>query len=385
MITVNHPTGNQFVRALLAALHEAGELDLFFTTIAAASGRRHYQLPREKIRARPFRETLRLAALRLGLRALTAHETGWASADAVYRDLDGAVARWIAAHPGTGGVYCYEDGALETFRAAKQAGKKTIYELPIAYWETSRRLLIEEAERLPRWEPTLFATRDSEEKLRRKSEELALADRIVCPSGFVLDSLPSAAREKCVLAEFGSPAIRPRQHRNATRLRILFAGALSQRKGLADLFAAMKLVSRPDVELVVMGSPAAPMDFYRAEYDGFIYEPTRPHGGVLDLMSSCDLLALPSIVEGRALVQQEAMSCGLPLIVTANAGGADLIEEGKTGFLVPIRSPEAIAEKIAWFADHRNLLPMMQEASQQKAAQYTWAAYAGKIMKALPR
>jgi len=385
MITLSHPTGNQFVRALLAALHDTDTLDGFFTTIATASGRRHYELPREKIRTRPFRETLRLASQRLGVEVLTAHETGWASADAVYRDLDRAVARWISAHPGPGGVYCYEDGALETFRAAKRTGKSAFYELPIAYWETSRQLLIEEAGRLPEWEPTLFATRDSEEKFQRKSEELALADLVVCPSQFVRDSLPAAVRHKCVVAEFGSPVARVPQRRNGPRLRILFAGTLSQRKGLADLFAAMKLLNRSDVELVVMGSPTAPMDFYRAQYAGFIYEPTRSHDGVLELMATCDVLALPSIVEGRALVQQEAMSCGLPLIVTANAGGGDLIEEGKTGFLVPIRCPAAIAEKIAWFADHRNLLPMMQDAAQKKAGEYTWAAYAEKILEAIRR
>ena len=51
-------------------------------------------------------------------------------------------------------------------------------------------------------------------------------------------------------------------------------------------------------------------------------------------------------------MQQEAMLCGLPIIVTANAGGEDLIDEGKTGYLVPIDSPEILAEKISWFADH---------------------------------
>jgi glycosyltransferase involved in cell wall biosynthesis len=383
MIAVSHPTGNQFVRALLAALHAAGTLEVFFTTVATASGRRHYELPRGKIRTRPFREIIRLAAQRLGADFLTVHGTGWASADSVYRDLDAAVARWIAGCRSGSRVYCYEDGALETFRAAKQAGLGTFYELPIAYWETSRRLLLEEAERLPEWEPTLFATRDPDEKLRRKTEELALADLVVCPSRFVRESLPDAARQKCVVAEFGSPPVRTRPRNAGPRLRVLFAGTLSQRKGLADLFDAMKTLNRSDVELVVMGSPAAPMNFYRRQYDGFVYEPTRPHAGVLDLMSTCDVLALPSIVEGRALVQQEAMSCGLPLLVTENAGGGDLIREGETGFLVPIRSPAAIAEKIAWFADHRNLLPMMQEAARQKAAEYTWAAYAGKILDAV--
>jgi glycosyltransferase involved in cell wall biosynthesis len=97
-------------------------------------------------------------------------------------------------------------------------------------------------------------------------------------------------------------------------------------------------------------------------------------------MQSCDVFVLPSIVEGRALVQQEAMSCGLPLIVTANAGGEDLIDEGKTGFLVPMRSPQKIAEKVTWFADNRHQLDEMSTLARQKAVQITWKDYCQKIL-----
>jgi glycosyltransferase involved in cell wall biosynthesis len=55
-------------------------------------------------------------------------------------------------------------------------------------------------------------------------------------------------------------------------------------------------------------------------------------------MKAHDALVLPSIVEGRALVQQEALSCGLPIIVTPNAGGEDLVEEGFNRAPCPIRS-----------------------------------------------
>ena len=103
---------------------------------------------------------------------------------------------------------------------------------------------------------------------------------------------------------------------------------------------------------------------------------------VMQLMQTCDVLALPSLVEGRALVQQEALACGLPLIVTTNAGGADLVEEGVTGFLVPVRSAEKIAEKIAWFADHRDSLPALRDAARRKAAEYSWDGYADTIIRA---
>jgi len=158
---------------------------------------------------------------------------------------------------------------------------------------------------------------------------------------------------------------------------------MSQRKGLGDLFTAMRKLNRPDVELVVMGSPQTPWDFYRQQFNDFIYEPPRPHAQVLELMRNCDVFCLPSIVEGRALVMQEAMSQGLPIIITPNTGGEDLVDEGITGFLIPVRRPEMIAEKISWFADHRNALPEMSRAAQRKAGQLTWEAYGQTIARAV--
>jgi glycosyltransferase involved in cell wall biosynthesis len=100
-------------------------------------------------------------------------------------------------------------------------------------------------------------------------------------------------------------------------------------------------------------------------------------------MRSCDVFVLPSIVEGRALVQQEAMACGLPIIVTINAGGDDLIAEGETGFLVPIRSPEAIAEKINWCATNRVSIAGMAIAAQRRASELTWSGYGETILAAI--
>ncbi|HEY9779341.1 MAG TPA: glycosyltransferase family 4 protein [Leptolyngbyaceae cyanobacterium] len=405
MFLITHPTGNANVRALLVGALLAGELGYFQTTVAAQTldswvrlipqnfskefQRRGYDIPNSKISIRPLRELVRLLASKSNISFLTAHETGWASVDSVYRDLDRYVAKQLPRvwkkHQ-LSAVYCYEDGAFHTFKAAKQLGLKCFYDLPIAYWKTSQQLLREEAQRWPEWEPTLVGTRDSPAKLERKTEELDLADVVICPSKFVYDSLPTTTRQtkKCIVAEFGSPEIglHTQKSRDLTRspLRVLFAGSMTQRKGLADLFAAMKLLNRADVELVVLGTPLMPMEFYRHQLPNFTYEPTRPYQELLQLMQSCDVFILPSIVEGRALVQQEAMSCGLPLIVTANAGGEDLIEEGKTGFLVPIRSPHKIAEKIAYFADNRHQLNEMSTQARQKAAQMTWNNYSQKIL-----
>jgi len=405
VILLSHPTGNEFVRAALGAFDRARMLGEFWTTLSWNSKSRMNRVtPRrlreilqrrsfpETIRTRtrtvPQREMIRLFAGTVGL--TSKHETGAFSIDAVIRELDRKVAerlRKIESPEMLDSVYAYEDGALETFRAARDRGFKRIYDLPIAYWQTSRRLLGEEAERYPDWEPTLGATRDSDEKLSRKTQELELAQLVVCPSKFVLESLPPEARaqKQCLIAPFGSPDVDLRNDAigRSGRLRVLFAGALTQRKGLADLFAAMRLVSSKQIELVVMGSLLRPLSWYRERFADFVYEQPRPHGEVLRLMQSCDVFILPSIVEGRALVQQEAMACGLPVIATKNAGADDVIVDDEAGFLIPIRSPEAIAEKISWCAANRSLVDGMGIAAKKRAAEFTWRAYGESIVAAV--
>lgn len=406
-LLVVHPTGNQFVRHLLAGAVARDQLALFATSFGFHAGaawhnwlpsrlrqeiqRRTYSLPREKMWSQPWREAVRLAAPTLGLRSLVRHETGWASVDAVYGALDTAVAenleQWAERH-GITTIYGYEDGCAATFEKAKALGLRCTYDLPIAYWQTSQRLLREEAVRRPDWEHTLGGTRDSAAKLARKTRELELADVVVCPSEFVAKSLPKSEGEnqRIVVVPFGSPSVSPPKlpepaaERRGSRLRVLFAGGMSQRKGLADVFEAIRLLDRADVELVVMGSPVAPLEFYMRQCPHFIHEPTRPHAAVLELMRSCDVLVLPSIVEGRALVMQEAMSQGLPIIITPNTGGEDLIDEGITGFLTPIRSPHHLAAKIGWCADHRFEVSAMGERARVKAATYTWDAYVGHVL-----
>ena len=405
-----HPSGNQFFRKLARALHEAGCLEEVGTSIdwrerpwmmtrfwpkglRAELGRRAFS--RELgvgFATAPWRESVRLAAMRLGWKALYHPPAKAFSVERVYAAFDQRMASRLRARTG-GVVYAYEDSALACFQAARKLGLKTAYDLPIAYCRLSQRLIREESERLPAWAPTLEL--DAERKLQNKEAEIALADMVICPSRFVVESLPTSIRQRArvVLAPFGSPEVRPALSPPSSvlsngvapgrKLRVLFAGSMGQRKGLGDLFAAMKLLQRSDVELVVMGLTMAPMEFYRREYPNFVYEPGRPHAQVLELMRSCDVFCLPSIVEGRALVIQEAMSQGLPVIITPNTGADDVIAEGLNGFVVPIRSPEKIAGKLAWFADNRAGIPAMGEAARLAAAKVTWKVYGETIIENL--
>ncbi|MCE7066134.1 glycosyltransferase family 4 protein [Dyadobacter sp. CY326] len=407
-IILSHPTGNANVRAVLSGLAENNMLHEFYTTIATFPGdmwsklgasrsvadlkRREYESAlAHKTRVWPAREVARLFATKARLNRLVRHEQGSFCTDSVYKSLDKRVASRLPYFPNkqVNAVYAYEDCALETFKTAKKLGITCVYDLPIAYWQTMRELMSQEAERLPKWKKTMRAEiSDSNEKLDRKTRELELADIVMTPGKFVADSLPETAKEKkIVIVPFGSPlpgpAVSNKSADHNRPLRVLFAGSLGQRKGLGDLFEAIKLLHTDQIELVVLGSLLDDLSFYQKQLPGFTYEPTRPHAQVLKLMASCDVFCLPSIIEGRALVMQEAMSQGLPLIITPNTGGEDLIIEGETGFLVPIKAPQIIAEKLHWFLENRQAIPWMSQQARQHAATYSWRKYANTIASEL--
>lgn len=400
-IIISHPTGNQNVKYISQELLRAGILDKYVTCISLGESSFGGKLLKEfgnrsindklylKTINNPFREIGRQFFNKIGIPYFTRREEGYFSIDQVYREHDRFTSNCLD-HQFA--AYAYEDGALETFQRAKRLGIKTIYDLPIAYWEYGHFLLKEEANRLPDWAGTLGGgILDTTKKLQRKTKELELADVVVVPSKFVYDSLPPWVKEKeIILSPFGSPeksvsdgVILERKKRINKPLRVLFAGSMGQRKGLGDLFEAIKQVNNQQIELVVLGSLLESISFYKEKCPNFIHEKVRPHYKVLELMQTCDVFCLPSIVEGRALVLQEAMSQGLPLIITPNTGGEDLVIEGETGFLVPIRKPEIIADKLNWCLTNRERLIKMGVNAKNHSINYTWKKYGETIVSKL--
>lgn len=401
MILLSHPTGNQNVRHAALAFARAGMLAEFWTCIQwDESGLLDRLLPagirrelrrrsfpqelQEFIRTSPWRELARQLAGRLGGAGLSGKGTGAFSVDAVYRALDRRVARRLASCRDVTAVYGYDDGALETFRAAKAAGVATIYEHPIIHWRMVRRIQEEEAVLHPAWIPTLGALRDSAEKFDRKDEELALADQIVVASTFSADSLSLAPRLKAKIhvVPYGAPPATKSSNADPVggRLRVLFVGGLSQAKGLGYLLKAAERLGH-HIELTLAGKRLSAAIPEQAALDRHRWIPWLPHDELLAEMSRQDVLVLPSLHEGFGLVILEAMSQGLTVITTAHTGGPDVIQDGREGFIVPIRSVDAIVEKLELLAGDRAMLTGMKEAAQKKAALLTWEGYRSRLVE----
>jgi glycosyltransferase involved in cell wall biosynthesis len=60
------------------------------------------------------------------------------------------------------------------------------------------------------------------------------------------------------------------------------------------------------------------------------------------------------------------MACGIPVIATTNTGAEDLFTDGVEGFIVPIRSSEAIRDKLQWMMDNKDLRDQMAAAATER-------------------
>jgi glycosyltransferase involved in cell wall biosynthesis len=98
------------------------------------------------------------------------------------------------------------------------------------------------------------------------------------------------------------------------------------------------------------------------------------------------VFVLPTVEDGFAMVLVQAMAAGLPVIATVNSGGPDLIEEGKQGFLVPIRDVDALKEKLLYLYEHPEERAEMGRAAAARVAQgFTWHDYGDGVIAAYER
>lgn len=400
MILLAHPTGNANVRHAALALRRGGLLGEFWTClnyrenpwlrrIIPAALRRQLQRRtnpsevQDYIRTMPVPEALRLLAPRVGLSRLTRHESGPLSVDAIYRSLGRCVARRLE-QGNFSAVYAYEDGAEPAFRVAARLGRLALYDLPIGYWRAGHAILREEAALQPAWASTLTANRDSTAKTDRKDAELALADAVFVASTFTRRTLESAPRFQApvVIVPYGAPpppSVLP--HRPPSRLlRVLFVGGLGQRKGLSYLFDACRRLDGA-VHLTVIGArPAVDCAALDRELASVRWISGAPHRQILAEMAGHDVFVFPSLFEGFGLVLLEAMAMGLPIITTPHTAGPDLIENGREGFIVPIRNAEAIAEKLELLHADPALREEMGRQARARAMELSWENYEAKLV-----
>ncbi len=409
-LIISHNQGNANVRASAIGFEQAHLLAKFYTSIACFPGsmldsigsipflseirrRRFDQRLKPYTDASPALELSRLFSLRAGLTNLTKQETGIFSIESAMRSLDKKVASNLSRDKRSGAtaVYAYEDGALLSFRQAHNLGLKCFYDLPIGYWRSAQILLNKEKDRWPEWVSTMIGFKDSEAKLAMKDEEINLADRIFVASNFTATTLrdfPGKLPPVEVIPYGFPPVGKIRTYSydgNSRPLKLLFVGGLSQRKGIADLFAAVEAIGSR-VELTVVGKKVTndcpALNSALAKHK---YIPGLPHHEILNLMRESDLLIFPSLFEGFGLVITEAMSQGTPVITTNRTAGPDLITNGENGWLIEAGSTQALQCAIEEVLHHPGLIKEAGRQAYETASRRPWEVYGNELAAAIKK
>lgn len=139
-------------------------------------------------------------------------------------------------------------------------------------------------------------------------------------------------------------------------LRVLSLGRFHWIKGYPYAIEAIRLLIERGIDvqytIVAQGKPPGEILFQISDRDLESHVKILggvPYSHVIALMKDSHLLLLSSVEEGLANVVVEAMALGLPVISTECGGMGEIVIQGETGWLVPARNPEAMADELEKF------------------------------------
>jgi alpha-maltose-1-phosphate synthase len=223
-----------------------------------------------------------------------------------------------------------------------------------------------------------------------EESEYAAADCVTVPSNFAMRSFVDAGvvQSKLKRVPYGVDLSRfePTGRPDPERFDILFIGAMNLRKGLPYLMDAYRKLVHPRKSLTFVGSTSVEL-ISHLKKRGAWEDDTRvvgpmPQTELKKIISKSHVMVLPSIEDGFGMVLAQAMACGCPVIGSRNTGTEDILsEDGREGFLVPIRDGDAIARRLQQMADDPGLQAHMSEAAVARVQQLGgWRDYGNRAM-----
>jgi glycosyltransferase involved in cell wall biosynthesis len=282
--------------------------------------------------------------------------------------------------------------AFEAFHKIKNEGLKNkclLFQLH-PHPTSIRKIFEEEVRLVPVAKESILGELEMNEDkhvLDRLIKESILADHCVVASSFTKETLVenSIPDNKITVVPYGvdSSKFPQKQVYNSVNgsLNIIFVGQMIQRKGLYYLLEAIKKLNSPNVNLTIVGRGSIDYNLLKnySSASNIHIKINLSHAELVNEFHKNDVLIFPSLVEGFGQVILEAMSSGLPVICTPNTAGRDLFLTGDEGIIVPIRSIDALAEKIEWCLLNKETLADMGRAAAKTSGKFTWEIFRKKI------
>ncbi len=351
--------------------------------------RRHDpSIPADRVRTSPWVDAAQAVESRLGGSSARRAIAQWRT-----RHFDRTVARALAEER-PGSLFVFSDvGSEFSLPTCRRLSSRSVLSMVHGDVREEQRLLEIEAERSPDFFPLYLGEGGSDPDMlawlhERRLRELELADHVLVPSEHIAATLiehglpaskvtvvPYAADIRRFRPDPAKPAA------SASSCTFLFAGGISQRKGIKYLLEAWRQVRRPGWRLQLLGAlppELGPLEAYRDEVEwlgrvGHAEMPAR--------LAAADVFVFPSLFEGSAVVTYEALACGLPCIVTPEAGS--VVRDGREGVLVPSADIAALAQAMERVGSDPTLRGEMAAAARQRAEAFDWTRYHEAVVTAV--
>ncbi len=269
--------------------------------------------------------------------------------------------------------YVFTQIALETLRWCRREGVPNVLDNPNGHLRNFREVLETESER---WFGRRFSGHPTIEMVERVEEEYRLADRIRVHSRWAKDSMTRRGvpadkvhqlHQTVNLERFRPPVQRPPA---SGPLRICYVGALDLRKGFAYLLGAMRSAGAKNMHLRIVGATGDRncAQLFARERAGLQVE-SAP-GDPLPVYQQSEVFVLPTLEDGLGMVALEAQACGLPVILTEEAGAKECMRAGETGWIVPAGNSQALAGALDDAIGRRRELPEMGRQARLDVERY---------------
>jgi glycosyltransferase involved in cell wall biosynthesis len=155
---------------------------------------------------------------------------------------------------------------------------------------------------------------------------------------------------------------------------VLNVGTFSFRKGMWDMAAVIRELHREHFHFRFVGPIATEaLALAKALRASATFVPKQPQAELPNFYAWGDIFVLPAIEDGFQTVLGQAAAAALPILTTPNGAGLDLVRDGETGWVLPIRDPEAFVERLHWCNSHRRELAAMVQRIYHNFQPHDWS------------
>ena len=283
-------------------------------------------------------------------------------------------------------VHAWPMGALRTLKTATRLGIPTVLERPNAHTRFAYEIVQRECTKLGLTLPKTHEHFYNARILETEELEFRQADYLACPSDFVARTFldQGFSVDKLVRHQYGFDEkvyyYDPHARKARSGLSVLFVGGCAPRKGVHYALEAWLRSSACRDGIFQIAGEFVPG--YAEKLESMLAHPSVRVLGhrhdVADLMRQADILILPSIEEGSALVTAEARGSGCVLIVSEAAGA--VCDHMKDALVHPVGDVKLLAKHLTLLHENRGLLDELRSRSLSTVHQITWNASGVRLL-----